>query len=102
MPGVDRGLFLARNLPGSRIHPHHHANKAQLNFVLRSLPEKPDHDVPGEIQEVPRRGVSLRVARVVSDNVIPQQPFPGNDLGFRVEDVVWDLFPPDLRSHLRL
>ena len=49
LPGVERGLLLVSNLPGVRIHPHHHADQAQLNLVLGSLPEKPDHDVPGEI-----------------------------------------------------
>ena len=49
LPGVERGLLLVRNFPGSRIHPPHHADQANLDLVLGSLPEEPvhdDHDVP--------------------------------------------------------
>ena len=47
--GVERRLLLVRNISGGRFRPHHYPDKAQLNLVLRSLPEEPDHNVPGEI-----------------------------------------------------
>ena len=29
LPGVERGLLLGRNFPGSRVHPHHHSRRLE-------------------------------------------------------------------------